>query len=45
MDECDLADPEVKDASKGARDTMNAVLKALKQQGVDEKEIKGGPEL
>ncbi len=31
--------PTVKEASKGARDTMEAVLKALKEQGVDEKDI------
>jgi uncharacterized protein YggE len=31
--------PTVKEASEGARDTMEAVLKALTEQGVDEKDI------
>jgi uncharacterized protein YggE len=31
--------PTVKAASSGAKETMNAVLQALKQQGIDEKDI------
>jgi uncharacterized protein YggE len=31
--------PTVREASSGARDVMKAVLKALKEQGVDEKDI------
>jgi uncharacterized protein YggE len=35
----EVVEPTVKEASKGARDTMEAVLKALTEQGVDEKDI------
>ena len=35
----EVVEPTVKEASSGARDTMRAVLKALKEQGVDEKDI------
>jgi uncharacterized protein YggE len=35
----EVMDSTVKEASKGARDTMEAVLEALKEQGVDEKDI------
>jgi len=35
----EVVEPTVKEASRGARDTMEAVLKALTEQGVDEKDI------
>jgi len=35
----EVIESTVKEASSGARDTMRAVLKALKEQGVDEKDI------
>jgi uncharacterized protein YggE len=35
----EVVEPTVREASKGARDTMEAVLKALTEQGVDEKDI------
>jgi uncharacterized protein YggE len=35
----EVIESTVKEASKGARDTMEAVLEALKQQGVGEKDI------
>lgn len=35
----EVVKPTVKEASSGAKDAMDAVLKALKEQGVDEKDI------